>query len=85
MATSDPMELTLLSRTYCHLCHDMEAALAPLAGEFGAAVTVVDVDADDALEARWGELVPVLLHGDTELCHYFLDAPKVRDYLSRIR
>jgi Glutaredoxin-like domain (DUF836) len=79
------MQLTLLSRTYCHLCHDMEAALAPLAAEVGAEVVVLDVDADDALEARWGELVPVLLHGDTELCHYFLDEPKVRDYLSQIR
>jgi thioredoxin reductase (NADPH) len=63
----------------------MEAALAPLAAEVGAEVVVLDVDADDALEARWGELVPVLLHGDTELCHYFLDEPKVRDYLSQIR
>ncbi|MDQ5878659.1 MAG: hypothetical protein QG616_2217 [Pseudomonadota bacterium] len=79
------MQLTLLSRTYCHLCHDMEAALAPLAAEVGAEVVLLDVDADDALEARWGELVPVLLHGDTELCHYFLDEPKVRDYLSQIR
>lgn len=77
--------LTLLSRTYCHLCHDMEEALAPIAAEFGAAVEVLDVDADDALEAKWGELVPVLLHGDVELCHYFLDIPKVRDYLSQIR
>ncbi|MCA1937907.1 MAG: glutaredoxin family protein, partial [Dechloromonas sp.] len=25
-----------MSRGYCHLCHDMEAALAPLAAEFGA-------------------------------------------------
>lgn len=77
--------LTLLSRTYCHLCHDMEDALAPIAAEFGAVVEVLDVDADDALEAKWGELVPVLLHGDVELCHYFLDIPKVRDYLSQIR
>jgi len=79
------MELTLLSRTYCHLCHDMAEALAPLAAEFGAAVTVVDVDADAGLEAKWGELVPVLLHGEHELCHYFLDTPKVRDYLGGIR
>ncbi len=84
MATNK-MHLTLLSRTYCHLCHDMEAALAPLAAEFGAEVKVVDVDADDRLEARWGELVPVLLHDGEELCHYFLDAAKVRDYLSQIR
>jgi len=78
-------ELTLLSRSYCHLCHDMEVALTPLAAEFGAAVNVVDVDADPALEARYDELVPVLLHGETELCHYFLDAPKVREYLAGIR
>ena len=79
------IELTLLSRAYCHLCHDMEVALAPLAAEFGAAVNVVDVDADPALEAKYDELVPVLLHGETELCHYFLDAPKVREYLAGIR
>lgn len=79
------IDLTLLSRSWCHLCHDMEVALAPLAEEFGATVNVVDVDADPALEARYDELVPVLLHGDTELCHYFLDEAKTREYLSGIR
>lgn len=79
------IELTLLSRSYCHLCHDMEAALAPLAAEFGAAVVVLDVDTDPVLEAKYDELVPVLLHGETELCHYFLDVPKTREYLAEIR
>lgn len=79
------IELTLMSRGYCHLCHDMEATLAPLAKEFGATVTVLDVDADPILEARYDELVPVLLHGDKELCHYFLDEAKTREYLSGIR
>lgn len=79
------MKLTLVSRTYCHLCHDMEVALAPLAAEFGAEIEVVDVDADPALEALYDELVPVLLHQGQELCHYFLDTAKVRDYLSEIR
>lgn len=74
-----------MSRGYCHLCHDMEAALAPLAEEFGAEVIVVDVDADPGLEAKYDELVPVLLHGDTELCHYFLDEAKTREYLAGIR
>jgi hypothetical protein len=46
------IELTLMSRGYCHLCHDMEVALAPLAAEFGATVTVLDVDADPDLEAN---------------------------------
>ena len=79
------IELTLMSRGYCHLCHDMEAALAPLAAEFGASLSVLDVDADPALEAKYDELVPVLLHGDTELCHYFLDEAKTREYLAGIR
>ena len=79
------IELTMISRSYCHLCHDMEVALVPLAAEFGAMVTVVDVDADPALEARYDELVPVLLHGETELCHYFLDEAKTREYLAGIR
>ncbi len=79
------IELTLLSRSYCHLCHDMEMALKPLAVEFGVNVSIVDVDSDPALEAKYDELVPVLLHGETELCHYFLDAAKTREYLAGIR
>lgn len=79
------IELTLMSRGYCHLCHDMEMALAPLAEEYGALVKVLDVDADPVLEAKFDELVPVLLHGETELCHYFLDEAKTREYLAGIR
>lgn len=79
------IELTLVSRGYCHLCHEMEAAVALLAAEYNALVTVLDVDADPVLEAKYDELVPVLLHGETELCHYILDEPKTREYLAGIR
>ncbi len=78
-------QLTLLSRDYCHLCHEMESALRPLASELGFSVEVVDVDADPELETRFNELVPVLLHEGVELCHYVLDVAKVRDYLGEIR
>ncbi|WP_211371189.1 glutaredoxin family protein [Dechloromonas hortensis] len=79
------IELTLISRGYCHLCHDMEKALLPLVDEYGVALSILDVDADPVLEAKYDELVPVLLHGETELCHYFLDEPKTREYLAKIR
>ena len=63
----------------------MEQALMPLAKEIGFAVEVLDVDASADLEARYDQWVPVLLHEGSELCHYFLDEAKVRDYLSKIR
>jgi hypothetical protein len=73
--------LTLLVRAYCHLCDEMHAALAPLATAGGAAIAVVDVDADPSLEAAWGEFVPVLFAGDpspaNELCRYRLDPARV--------
>ena len=59
----------------------MRAALAPLAAQAGATVAEIDVDADASLEANFGERVPVLLLGDLdgrELCHYVLDAERVR-------
>ncbi|MFZ1447174.1 MAG: glutaredoxin family protein [Candidatus Dechloromonas phosphoritropha] len=79
------IDLTLLIRSYCHLCQEMEVALRPLAEEFGASVTVRDVDSDPQLEASYDELVPVLLHGESEICHYFLDEAKTREYLAGIR
>jgi thioredoxin reductase (NADPH) len=79
------LRLTLYGRSYCHLCDEMLAALASLRGEFGFALDVVDVDSEAALEQRFGTLVPVLMHADTELCHYHLDAPKIRAYLAKIR
>ena len=78
-------KLTLISRAYCHLCHEMELALRPLAEELGFEIDVLDVDADPELEALYNDRVPVLLHADEELCHYFLEVTKVRDYLGKIR
>ena len=63
----------------------MELALRPLAEEFGFEIDVLDVDADPELEALYNERVPVLLHAEEELCHYFLEVSKVRDYLGKIR
>ena len=79
------MRLTLYGRGYCHLCDEMLAALAAMRVEFAFAVDVVDVDSDAAMEQRFGTLVPVLMHAGNELCHYHLDAGKVRAYLVKIR
>jgi thiol-disulfide isomerase/thioredoxin len=78
------MHFTLYSRSYCHLCQDMLDALQALnSPAHPFTVEVIDVDADEALVAKYDELVPVLFGdlGQPELCHYFLDAGKVGAYL----
>lgn len=84
MGAEPPPRLTVYGRTYCHLCDDMIAGLAALRARHAFDIEVIDVDADPALEARFGELVPVLMHGGHELCHYRLDAPAVTAYLAQI-
>jgi Glutaredoxin-like domain (DUF836) len=82
---SDFPRLTLLSRNYCHLCHDMIAALEPLQAGRGFLLDVVDVDAQPPLVEKYDDLVPVLLAGETEICHYFLDMTALDAYLVKVR
>ena len=75
------VRLTLLIRAYCHLCDDMRTTLAEHVPD--VAVLEIDVDADPALEARWGTLVPVLLAEGHEVCHYQLDTRALDAILTR--
>ena len=85
MADSSAPALTLYSRTWCHLCDDMLSGLQSLQSGHPFELMVIDVDSDPALEKRFGEWVPVLMHGDRELCHYHLDSAAVTEYLRKIR
>jgi glutaredoxin len=58
----------LFGRAYCHLCEEMAGALRALGVEFEE----IDVDADPRLEELYGENVPVLLQGETEICRHRL-------------
>ncbi len=78
-------KLTVLSRTYCHLCEDMIAALEQFQGRYSFEIEVVDVDSHPRLEEKWGDKVPVLLDGDRELCHYFLDIDVLDARLARMK
>ncbi|MFZ5556771.1 MAG: glutaredoxin family protein [Pseudomonadota bacterium] len=82
---ADSGRLILYSRAYCHLCEDLLSALRPVAARAGVAVEVVDVDADERLEAAYGDKVPLLMGGGREICRYHLDSAALDAYLAGIR
>jgi hypothetical protein len=65
--------LSFYARDGCHLCDearaDLQAALEDRVkrGEPIARVRVVDVDADEELKRRYGDLIPVMALNGTEL------------------
>jgi hypothetical protein len=79
----DPV-LTLYSRAHCHLCDEMLEALRKLQGLRRFRVELRDVDGDPALARRYGEDVPVLAHGDRELCRHRLDGEALAVYLAKL-
>lgn len=73
--------LTLYHRNGCHLCEQMLDELRSLYGE-DIAVTLVDVDTDADLRARYGQRVPVLVGGGRVLGSGRLDRTRMEEYLS---
>ena len=88
-ATNNAPRLRLYSRDYCHLCHDMLAALQALQGAADLPtfdIDVLDTDSNPEWVSAYDELAPVLTDEyGRELCHYFLDTAKVREYLMAFR
>lgn len=78
------IKLRLMFREYCSLCHKMREELLPLQTAYGFELELVDVDEDEALEAVYNELVPVLLHQDEMICHWHLDEARTRAYLDAL-
>ena len=67
------MNYILFSRSNCPLCEAMEDELRPLIDEFKIVVERRYIDNEPALEALYGDKVPVLTCDGEMLCHYFLD------------
>jgi len=79
-------KLTIYGRSYCHLCDEMVDALQRWCADRGLRtdVEMIDVDADAALEERFGDRVPVLVGNGVELCHFHLDPAAVAAYFAEV-
>lgn len=76
------MQLTLYYREGCHLCETMLQALRGLQSDLAFELALVDIDRETALRQRYDEWVPVLCHGELEICHYHLDAEALNTALN---
>ena len=75
MSTS---RITFYSRPGCHLCDDARRLVERVTAEAGVGWTETDVDADPALRAEFGDLVPVVRVDGKELGYWRIDEGRLR-------
>jgi glutaredoxin len=73
--SSSQTRLRLLTRPECGLCEEMARDLSRL----GVSFDTIDIEADAALEAEYGEVIPVLLAHEQEVAR----APQTEATLKR--
>ena len=76
--------VTLYTRPGCHLCDDARADLEALRDELGFVVAEVDIEADDALHARYLERIPVVAVGAEEVSDFAVDRAALESALARV-
>lgn len=79
--TGDAETLVLYTRKGCPLCEDMATHVQALLTGTGHRLTTVDVDAVPQLKAAYGWDVPLLFHGEAEICRHELDLPAFQEWL----
>src|SRR5699024_468037 len=68
----------LLSRAGCHLCEDARRVVRAVCEPQSGAWEEVDVDTDDDLAQRYGELVPVVLVDGEQIGYFRIDPRRLR-------
>ena len=70
--------MVLVTRGGCHLCEEAQAIVSRVATELAVAYREVDVDADPAVTAEYGDRVPVVLVDGTEHTYWQVDEGRLR-------
>jgi glutaredoxin len=76
-------QVTLVTRSGCHLCEEAEALLRQLSREVGFGYAEIDVDADPARQAEYSDRVPVILIDGREHGYWRVEEERFRAAVSR--
>jgi glutaredoxin len=77
------IELTLYTRSDCDLCREMEEVVDAQLGRFAAQLRRIEIDGDAALEASYGQEVPVLFVNGRKAFKFRCTARDLRKRLLR--
>jgi glutaredoxin len=81
LLAAGPRDITLYSRTGCHLCEEAKKVIAPMLSEFGATLREVNIDEDAVLEERYGWDIPILFIGARKAAKHRVDPAQFRRQL----
>ena len=73
--------ITLYTRPGCHLCDDARAVIEGVCADLGESFEEVDISADDELEDRFGEDVPVTFVDGRQHDFWRVDEGRLRQAL----
>lgn len=73
--------VTLYTRPGCHLCDDARAVVERVCADLGESFEEVDITADDDLEDRFGEEVPVTFVDGRQHDFWRVDETRLRTAL----
>ena len=76
-----PARVLLYSRPGCHLCDDARAVVERVCADLGESFEEVDITADDDLEDRFGEEVPVTFVDGRQHDFWRVDETRLRTAL----
>ena len=74
-------DVTIYSKSGCHLCDDAKAAIAPLLREFRATLREIDIEGDATLMERFGCDIPVIYIGRKKAAKHRVNLEQFRRQL----
>jgi len=78
------IEVTVFSRSNCHLCEVALEVISEIRKEFQFTITKILIDGDPELEEKYGEQVPVILINNQPHDFFRVDPERFRLAISKL-